>query len=85
MDTTKQQTLNPVPMKRETEAERDLSKLCQGWRITRPTFNAFARAIEAGRVSLDPHADNFLSRVWWRGTQNGKDRFQYLATGKYVE
>jgi hypothetical protein len=45
---------------------------------------AFNRAISAGRLSLDPEDDNFVSHYMYMGVQDGKDLFKHMATREYI-
>lgn len=57
----------------EAQALADLKRHCRNWANVVPeqTFIAFAGAIAAGRLSMDPNADNFISRVLYLGTIDG--------------
>lgn len=53
-----------------------------------PTFRdaqqAFQEAIEAGRLSTNPKAENYAGRFMYMGTYGEKDLFKHTVTRQYL-
>ena len=56
--------------------------------MTDPTFRdaqeAFKEAIESGRLSESPRADNFVGDFMYMGTYDGVDSFKNKLTRQYL-
>lgn len=57
--------------------------------MMQPTFKdaqqAFKEAIEAGRLSVNPQAENYAGDFMYMGTWDGKDAFKHRDTREYLD